>query len=242
MISFADVSIGDGGTTCCTRCVALSPREFLSQDQVLARVSGVVSGWDAGPGPNVAFGGPEPFEYPGLPDIVAGAAAVGVQRIRLRTDGGALSVDGNASGVIHAGVRHIELVVLGGQAVHDELSAVPGLFAAAIQGASAFRSAAHEARATVAVTGSITVCRHNLAALPGAVAALAEMGAVAVELLVKDGAAKSAGLRQWVTAAAETGMVNGVWVYVRSSTEELAPAIAPAIGLHALAPSSRWGV
>ena len=186
MISFADVVIGDGETVRCARCVPGAPVHFRTPDDVLASVRAVAGSWSVGPGPNVVFVGAEPFAHPQLPALVAGAASLGVERIGLRTDGGALSVDGNALGAIHAGVRLIEVVVLGDQRIHEELMADAGGFATTRLGARAFLDAGRESGAAVALTGRIPVCRHNLAGLPGAVAALAEMGAVSVELSVSE--------------------------------------------------------
>ncbi len=237
MISFADVPIGDGEAVTCARCVPREPVQFRAADDVLASVREVARSWSGGPGPNLVFVGAEPFSHPELPVLVAGAAALGVERIGLRTDGGALSVDGNALGAVHAGVRLIEIVILGDQAVHDELTAeADGGFAMAKRGAHAFTAAGRECGAAVALTGRIPVCRHNLAGLPGAVAALAEMGAVSVELSVGDRTREAVGLASWLSAACETGMVNGVWVYVR----EAGGSFESLLGLHGVPPSVRW--
>ena len=237
MISFARVAVGDGGFVGCTRCDPTAPaRRYFSAQEIIGSVRSVADAWKDGPGPNVSLAGTEPFGHAELPAIIAGAVALGMQRICLRTDGGALSVDGNARGAVHAGVRQIELVVLGDLAVHDELAATPGLFVAARQGARAFLDAARDARVPAALTAMLPVCRHNIAALPGAVALLAEMGAVAVELDVAESAQRAVGYRKWVSAALETGMVNGVWVYVRRADAPLASDAR----LHAVAPCGVW--
>ena len=51
-----------------------------------------------------------------------------------------------------------------------------------------------------------------------------------------ESAQHAVGFRKWVSAALETGMVNGVWVYVRKADALLAPAAR----LHAVAPSGVW--
>jgi hypothetical protein len=237
MISFADVALGDGEAVRCLRCLPEGAVRFRSPDDVLGSVREIAQSWDAGPGPNLVFVGAEPFSHPQLPVLVAGAASLGVERIGLRTDGGALAVDGNALGVVHAGARLIEVVLLGDQRVHDDLTGAAGGFAMAGLGARAFLEAGRESGAAVALTGWISVCRHNLAALPGAVAALAEMGAVSVELSVSERTQKAVGLASWLSAAFETGMVNGVWVHVRGAGGPLASAV----GLHGVPPSGRWG-
>ena len=182
--------------------------------------------------------GPEPFGDPELPAIsVTGAAAAGVQRIALRTDGGALASVDNARGVLHVGVRQIEVVVLGDEPQHDTLTETPGLFALATRGIAEFSETARDAGVTATVTGRIVVCRHNLESLPNAVAALAKVGVVSVVLEVSESARKATGMRAWVSAALETGMVNGVWASVETPDEDHRHAI----GLHALAPAGRWG-
>jgi MoaA/NifB/PqqE/SkfB family radical SAM enzyme len=232
VIAFAEVVLGSGGVVRCTRCTpAEPPREFLPAERILAQVREAARGWESGPGPNVAFVGVEPFAHPELPAIVAGARSSGVQRIRLRTDGGALSVAENASGALHAGVRHIEVVLLGAGPEHDALAGRAGLFADARDGMFRLREAAVALNARVAVTGVVPVCRHNLEHAAAAVAALAEAGAVAVELDVSPSAATAVGARDWLSAAIDTGTTAGVWVSVTGLAEP------PGSKLHLIAPA-----
>lgn len=233
MISFAEIPIARGVCVTCRSCgSAPSSATFVPAEQLLSRVREACAAWGADPGPNVAFVGGEPFAHPELPALVAGAVAAAAQRIRLRTDGGALAVDGNAPGAIAAGVRHIEVVLLGGDAVtHDRLSGRPGLFADAMEGLRAFSRAAADKGVTVAVGGLVPVCRHNLEHVPGAVSALAHAGATTVTLDVSEGAAASFGARAWVAAAIESGQVNGAWVTVRGME-------APVSALHAIDPAA----
>ena len=235
MISFAHIALGDGSPVACARCGSVTATDYTPGHEVLACISQVVEEWDERPGPNVMLCGPEPFGDPGLPQIVTGASAAGVQRIALSTDGGALASVENARGVIHAGVRHVEVVVLGDQVRHDALAETPGLFALAMKGIAEFLDAAQEASATAVVTGRIIVCRHNLESLPGAIGALAQAGAVSIVLEITESARKTMGMRTWVSAALETGMVNGAWVSVETSDEEHLRAV----GLHALSPAGR---
>jgi len=236
VISFAHIALGDGGSVACVRCSEVAPADYTPAQEVLARITEVAEGWGESPGPNVVLCGPEPFGDPDLPQIVTGAAAVGVQRIGLRTDGGALASVDNARGVVHAGVRHIEVLLLGDEELHDSLAETPGLFALANQGIAEFLGATRAAGVTGVVTGRIVVCRHNLESLPNAIAALSKAGVVSVVLELTESAQKAVGLRSWVAAALETGMVNGVWVSVDTSDEEHLRAV----GLHALAPAERW--
>ncbi len=180
MITFAEVTIGTGGVVTCGRCGRApepSPRSLASVAEELAQIA---RGWSLPPGPNVSFLGFEPFMHPQLPQLIAVAADEGCERIRLRTSGAALAQAGNAEGALHAGVRHLELVLLGDPATHDRLSCREGLCAATASGAAAFTAAASSSRVDVCVAGLVPVCPHNASILPEAVAALAAMGATSV--------------------------------------------------------------
>lgn len=240
MISFADIVIGHGHGVACQSCSPMPSEShgFVSVAETLESVRAVCGAWDAGPGPNVALIGAEPFSHPELPTLVSGAVEAGAVRIRLRTDGGALSAPGNALGAIAAGVRHLEVVLLGGDAAtHDGLARRPGLFADAIAGMSAFADAGAKQRVPVALAGLVPVCRHNLDRVPGAVGALARAGVVTVTLDVSAEAAASIGAQRWLAAAVETGTVNGVWVSVRG----MADAAVPVSALHAIVPVVHLG-
>ncbi len=210
MLEFAEVTIGQGSPSPCIRC---HPRDanapaFLPAATVLEAVAAVANEWRSPPGPNVAFIGPEPFAHPELPLIVSGAAAAGFERIRLRTDAGALASGGNATGVLAAGVLHIEVILLGGDAAtHDRVTGRPGLFDAAHAGVAAYRAAAAE---PVAITGFVPVCRHTAPHLSETVRALAEWGAGSVELWTE----QDHHVDPIVTAAAfQTATVNGMCLH-----------------------------
>jgi MoaA/NifB/PqqE/SkfB family radical SAM enzyme len=237
MINFVEIALGSGVACSCARCHTPPAREFFSAEVVGSRIASVVAEWADGPGPNVLLVGPEPFAHPELPGIVASAAASGCERIGMRTDAGALSIPGNAEGVLGAGVRHLQVVVLGGQDAHDRLADRPGLFDAASQGVRAFIAAARHGGVRVAVTGIVPVCAHNVPELPAAVAALASAGAVAVEIAVQPAAAQVRGFSDWLASAIDTGTVNGLWVTV---TGLEAPRV-PRSALHAVSPFSTSG-
>jgi len=237
VINFVEIALGTGVACSCSRCATPPAREFFSAEVVGSRIASVVAEWGDGPGPNVLLTGPEPFAHPELPGIVASAAASGCERIGLRTDAGALSMPGNAEGVLGAGVRHLQLVVLGGAGAHDRLADRPGLFDAASQGARAFIAAAQRGGEHVAVTGLVPVCAHNVPELPAAVAALASAGAVAVEFAVQPTAADARGFSDWLASAIDTGTVNGVWVTVTG----VEPQRVPRSALHAISPFSTSG-
>jgi len=215
VIRFVEIPLGRGAACSCLRCTPQTDARFDSAESIGALVAEAASAWSDGPGPNVFFTGPEPFSHPELPDLVAGAAGSGVERIGLRTDAGALSIPGNAEGVLAAGVRHLQVVMLAGSAgKHDGLSGRVGLFEAASAGVSAFVAAAHASHENVAVMGFVPACAHNMSELPAAVAALARLGALAVEIAVSPEAGGVRGLSDWTSSAIDTGLVNGVWVYL----------------------------
>jgi MoaA/NifB/PqqE/SkfB family radical SAM enzyme len=237
VINFVEIALGTGAACSCSRCAAPPAREFFSAEVVGSRIASVVAEWADGPGPNVMLSGPESFAHPELPGIVASAAAAGCERIGLRTDAGALSIPGNAEGVLGAGVRHLQVVMLGGQGSHDRLADRPGLFDAASQGVRTFIAAALHGGEHVAVTGMVPVCAHNVPELPAAVAALASVGAVAVEIAVQPAAAQVRGFSDWLASAIDTGTVNGVWVTVAGLEAQRVPRSA----LHAVSPFSASG-
>lgn len=206
----------------------------MPAEAVRTEVASAANAWSGGPGPNVLFVGAEPFSHPELPVLVAAAVAAGYERIGLRTDAGALSMPGNAEGVLSAGVLHLQLVLTGGDgASHDSNTGRPGLFDSARHGVAQYKRAAMEAGLAVAITGYVSVCAHTMPGLPGIVATLAGLGAVAVELAVTPRGAGEAGLLAWLGSAVDTGMVNGVWV----SVSGLAPDTVVGSPLHAVAPS-----
>lgn len=238
MIEFVEISVGSGGVVSCALCARPKERTLRAGSEIIAELDACARTWSAGPGPNFAFTGAEPFAHPDLPSLVEAGREHGAQRIRLRTDAGALAIAGNAAGVIHAGVRQIEVVLLAGDAAtHDALAGREGLFDAAIEGLGAFVSAAAAADAHVAVCALIPVCAHNLAHLPAAVSACAAAEAVAVVLQVPASLAESSAAREWIGAALDTGTVNGVWVSVEGIPAEKLPraplyalAAAPTVG------------
>lgn len=233
MIRFIEIPLGRGAACTCVRCAADAEREFFSAEVVCAPIVDAVASWSDGPGPNVLFTGPEPFSHPELPAIISSATAAGVDRISLRTDAGALSLPGNAEGVLAAGVRQLQAVLLAGNAAaHDSLTSREGLFDAAVSGLASFLAVARSARVHVAITGLVPACNHNLPELPGTVAALARAGALAVELAASPAVAANTGFSEWTNAAIDTGLVNGIWVSVTGAKA----SISPRTGLHAVTP------
>ena len=210
MIAFAEVSIGEAPATPCVRCEPHASAAMRSATLVLADVTAVCASWSDGPGPNVSLVGAEPFAHPELPLLVQGAVEAGCERIRLRSDAGALSAGNNAAGVLGAGVRHLEVVLLGGDpSTHDELVGRQGAFAAAMAGVSTFGSVAAAQGAHVAVTGRIPVCRHNRDDLLATVQALVALGAIAIQLVELDGVELN---DERLAAASQASVANGIWL------------------------------
>lgn len=210
MLRFAHIPIGDGSGIACSRCRPPRAETFLPAEQVVREIARVVSEWHAPAGVNVALVGPEPFKHPELPQIVAGAAAQGCERVRLRTDGGALARAGNAAGVLHAGVHQIEVVVLGPDgAVHDRLAGVEGLFHAATSGVHAYLAAGADAGVPVVVTALIRLCKHNVQQLPAIVSSIAQWGVTSVAVEVAPAIEVPSGL---AADAFGVAMTSGVWL------------------------------
>jgi len=208
MIAFVPVELGSGGVAACQQCAGDDVAAPRALADIASELTASASSWQSGPGPNVLFTGLEPFAYPSLPALVAAAVESGVERIRLRTDAGALATAGNAEGALATGVRQIEVVLHSADAeVHDRLTARPGLFAAAQAGVTAFLAAAAAADVPVAVTGFVPLCAHNASSAASAVAALASWGAVAVVL---DASAAGADAEPAARQALETAVVNGI--------------------------------
>lgn len=221
MITFAVVDIGVGGVAPCVLCARGGSADVV-KPHALEKVAlsiAVALPQDSRPEVGgVAFDGFEPFSHPELPALITLAREAGCERIRLTTDAGALSSPANARGVLDAGVRQIEVVLTGDQETHDRITGRPGLHAAAVAGARAFREVADAAGAHVMVTGRVPVCRHNASAAAFAVADLARAGALAVRVAV---ATTRAADRPGIEAALETAAANGLAAFVTGVDLEL---------------------
>lgn len=212
MIQCAPITVGIGAPAGCTRCAPFLEATYLS-------VAEITSSLEAACGADgVALTGPEPFSHPQLPAVIAACREAGFVRIALETDGGALGVHGNAPGVLHAGVHHLWIRVLGADdATHDARIGRPGRSAAARLGMVSYRAAALEAGRTVAVTAIVPVCSHLLPELPAVVVECGARGFDGVRLVfagLLPGSASAV-----IAAACDTGMVNRIWV----STDGMLP-------------------
>lgn len=214
MIDFVEISLGAGTVCACRQCGRTGPDEYRSTEDVLADVSRAVAGWppDGGPGPNVVLTGPEPYRHPHVSTLVQRAIAAGVERLSLLTDAAALRAPGTAESSVDAGVRHIEVPLLGGcPEVHDALCGRRGSFESAVAGMQAMKAAGSSRSVRVLVCGRVHVCSHNVREVPAIVVAFAQAGASSVTLEL-DGSVPRTVARPWVGAAIDTGIVSNVWV------------------------------
>lgn len=205
MIDLVSIAVGTGAPAGCTRCAPVSDATYLPVSEIAAALSAV--GGAAG----VTLTGPEPFSHPELPALIAACRDAGFSRIALESDAGALAVPGNAPGVLHAGVRHLLVRVLGADdATHDERIGRSGRASAARVGVAAYRAAALESGRAIVVTAVVPVCRHTLPELPAIVAECGARGFDAVRLVSAGRLPDSAATV--IAAACDTGMVNRIWV------------------------------
>ena len=219
MLTFTDISLGEGGALTCTRCAPPQPAAYRATSEVLGEIDRAVAGWIHGGSPNVSFVGAEPFNQPDLPEVIAHAVRAGVSRVRLETDANALGFHDNARGSFAAGVRHVRVRLLGDPELHDSLASEPGLYEAALSGLDAFRTAAEEAAARVFVSAFVPVGEHNFRNLPSLVAELAKAGIMEAVLSVNPGF-DPVRAAPWIGAACDTGIVNRVWVSVEGIPQE----------------------
>ena len=210
MITFAVIRVGAGEAVGCRTCAPIPPPTYDDASDVLARVNAAVNDWSQGPGPNVAFRGPEPLLHPSMKSILDLTVQAGVERICLVTNGTELARSEVAEGVAAAGVTHIRLSILGPDAAsHDGLSGSPGSFDAAMAGLAAFESSCQSIGAKHMTCGDVHVCKHNLELLPASVVHLATLG---VHNVCLDITKMPPGARPWLEAAMDTGMVSDAWV------------------------------
>jgi len=121
-----------------------------------------------------------------------------------------------------AGVHHLEVVVLAADDAHDRLTARSGLFKAAEEGCAAFLSAAGAEGVSVAVSAYVPVCRHSVACLPLAAAAVARLGAASM-LVDASGLPGTAENRTHLIAALDTATTNRVAATVTGWGRPLPP-------------------
>lgn len=221
MLRFVEVSMGDGGSVACTRCVPPSDPAYRPAADIIAEAASAV----AAGAENISLTGAEPFGHPDLPAVVSGIAHAGVSRLRVVTVGAALAAGENAAGAQAAGLRHARVVLLGPEGVHDALADAPGLFDAAAQGMHAWTEAADAAGHRAFLSVLLPVCEHNIAMAPAAVAEAARHGAREVVMRVSP-SIDTDRARDVVAAACETGTINRVWVRVEGPAEVLPPALA----------------
>jgi len=214
VVEFVRIEVGEGAPVRCARCAPTAVSESRTTDSILAEISAASAAWGDRPGPNILLAGSEPFTHPELPALVATCVEVGAERIGLETEGGALAAHGNAAGVLGAGVRHLQVVVLAADdAIAESLTGRPGRMLAVKAGVAAYLEAAREAGVAVVVTAVVPLCHHTLPALAQTVGLLASWGVHAVRLVPGDEPLPDSA-SVMIAAACDTGMVNHTWVEV----------------------------
>jgi len=205
VIETVRIDIGSGGLPSCARCGVPGAPTFHSATDVIASISKAAVDSNA----VLMLGGAEAFGHAALPEIVGAAVASGWRRIGLQTAGGLLTVGGNAPGVLHAGVRHFEVVIVPSD---SSTLAVDG--PAPLDGIRELVAAASAAGVRIAVTAVLPTCRHGVAALPSAVADLAAVGVGSIRIVAEPESCTGPRALAAVVAACDTGVVNAVWVDV----------------------------
>ena len=210
MVRFERISIGDGGDLAGTCCLARGPESFRPAAEVL---DALASARNTSPSDalNCLLEGVEPFRHPELPVLIAGCVSTGVQRVAVVTDAGALAIPENAAGSLAAGLRQIHVPLYGATPQAHDVLCPSGGFEKTCAGVEMFLKAAERAGSPVVVVGVIPVCEHTLASAPAIVATFARIGAATVRLVVGEPLLAE---DPAISAAFETGMVNGVWVWV----------------------------
>lgn len=228
MITFAGVDVGRGGLPSCPECGDQTPLEMRSAADVVSDVRRAIEAWHHGPGPNVSLGGGEAFAHPELPVLVSETLRQGVERLKLTTAGPALAQGLNATGVVDAGVRHIEVVVLSVQQ-GDRPRAQAAAFESVGAGISAFLEVAKTRGARVAVVARVMTCPHTYATAPTTVAALASAGAVTITIELRPGITPT---HTWISSVIDSGVVNRAWVQFETSmADRTVPALSPLPGV-----------
>lgn len=230
MLDFVSVRTGAVQPVACRRC-AETPDVRTDDGAAIAAALDAVLAAASSPGaPDILFAGGEPLALDEFPGLLETARAAGSLRIGAVTGGAPLADVDDAATFVREGLRHLHVPLLGPDAsAHDALLGSAG-FDAALAGMRAFRAAGAQQSVRTALYGRIPVCSHTAQGLPETVTVLAREGAIAVALHVRP----EADLRRiapWLVAAFETGLTNGVWVWI----EGVDPAVLgpAAMAVHA---------
>ena len=184
MLTFARISLGNepvGGTGLCALCAGR--RTFARDVEDAVADVNCAGGLADGLCEGILFDGYEPFAHPNLVELIQQARTIGVERIALHTDGGALSRVDNARGSMDMGVRIFEISIFGAtQEVHDRIAGIPGLFEAMSAGITQAHTIAQEAGYSITLIASLDVCKHNAAYFLDIVSFCLEKGFDAIRL------------------------------------------------------------
>jgi len=219
MIRFTRVAIGVGCERVCARCEPPHAEEYAPLSDIRARIEAVAQS-DSAACENILLDGPEPFRHPVLPAIIEACVQAGAKRIGLVTDAGALSIGENAAGSLTAGLRQIHVPLFGPDAASHDALTPSGRFDQTLAGVTGFLTAADRMGVPVVLLGVLPLCDHTLTHAPAIIATFARLGAVAVRVVVSDSALLGA---PELLAAVETGITNGVWVWVDAESRAATP-------------------
>lgn len=229
MLEFALVPTGGGRPVACRRCGETPDPGTYEPEAIVASLDSVLATGTPAGAPDVLFSGGEPLALDEFADLLATARTSGARRIGAITGGAPLADE--AVTFVREGLRHAHVVMLGGDAaLHDGLLGRDG-FDAALAGMSAFRAAGADQGVRTALYGRIPVCSHTMEGLPETVRLFAREGAMAVALSVQAGS-DARRMAPWLVAAFETGLTNGVWVWI----EGVEPTLLGAAGMAIHAP------
>lgn len=206
------IAVGSGGRAVCALCAAATRAAYDPTPTVLGRIDAALRAGE--PVGGIMLGGADAFGHPELPSLIARAVRRGAARIGLETDGGPLTAGDNAAGAIHAGARRFEVRLLVAEDVFAERpGAARSATVRALRGIEACVAAGERMGVPVVASAVVPVCAHSLEGLAATVAALAAAGAAGARLDAR-GLVVTARASASLTAACDTGMVDGVWVDV----------------------------
>ncbi|PKQ29415.1 MAG: hypothetical protein CVT60_05430 [Actinobacteria bacterium HGW-Actinobacteria-10] len=230
MLDFALVRTGTGQPVTCRRCSGVPDARTGDGDAIAAALDAVLAIAGSAGAPDILFAGGEPLALDEFVSLLATARTAGSRRIGAVTGGAPLADDDDAATFVRDGLRHLHVPLLGPDAAaHDALLGSSG-FDASLAGMRAFRGAGAEQGVRTALYGRIPVCSHTAPGLPETVSVFAREGAIAVALQVRP-EADVRRIAPWLVAAFETGLTNGVWVWIEGV--ESATLGSAAMAVHA---------
>ncbi|MHB9003886.1 MAG: radical SAM protein [Coriobacteriia bacterium] len=215
MLDFVSVRTGAGQPVACRRCAEIPDARTDDGAAIAAALDAVLAGGGSAGAPDVLFSGGEPLALDEFVGLLETARTAGSRRIGAVTGAAPLNDADDAAAFVREGLRHLHVPLLAPDAAsHDALLGSAG-FDAALAGMRAFRAAGADQGVRTALYGWIPVCTHTAEDLPETVSVFAREGATAVALHVPP-ETDARRIAPWLVAAFETGLTNGVWVWIES--------------------------